>query len=411
MGDWGFWIAAGGMTLVVAASLIASLFQRREGTQPVVDHDIQVYRAQLAEVEQGYAAGTVAPAEADRLRIEISRRILEADKSHRAAATMRAPSTAANWAAGFGIALALGGAVWGYARIGAPGYGDLPLAARMEASAIYRATRPSQTAAEAATPLALPVAPDVEFEALMTKLRQAVKDRPADIEGLTLLARNEAALGNLDAARDAQVALIAAKDKAATGEDHAVLAELLIGLAGGFVSVEAEQELVTALELDPQNGMARYYTGMMFVQGDRADLAFQVWQGLLQTSAQDAPWVGPIRAGIEDLAARAGVDYTLPDASLPDAVGPSAAEVDAAAQMSAEDRRAMIETMVDGLSDRLAKDGGPATDWARLITSLGVLGDLPRATAIYAEAQTRFAGRAAELEELRLAAISAGVTE
>ena len=71
----------------------------------------------------------------------------------------------------------------------------------------------------------------------------------------------------------------------------------------------------------------------------------------------------------------------------------------------------MIRGMVDQLSDRLATDGGPVTDWARLITSLGVLGEGERAKAIYTEAQTRFAGREAELATLRTAAEAAGVAE
>ena len=55
--------------------------------------------------------------------------------------------------------------------------------------------------------------------------------------------------------------------------------------------------------------------------------------------------------------------------------------------------------------------GGPAEDWARLITSLGVLGDTDQARAIYTESQTAFAGRSAELATLKAAAVAAGVAE
>lgn len=394
------------MALAVAASLLATIFQKRAQGPASAAPDVQVYRAQLAEVDRDVVAGRLVASDADRLRLEISRRILEADRQTNTASAATSEGRLSALLVSSLIGAAILASAGLYSSMGAPGYSDLPLAARLEASAVYRATRPSQAVAEAATPLPDPVAPDAEFAVLLEKLREAISARPTDQEGLALLARNEAALGNLGAARDAQVALISAKGAAATGGDHATLAELMIGLAGGYVSPEAEAELVRALERDAANGTALYYSGLMFAQGDRADQAFAIWRGLLETSAADAPWIGPIREGIADMAARAGVNYTVPPLA-----GPSAAEVDAAAQMSAEDRRAMIETMVEGLSDRLAKDGGPAADWARLITSLGVLGDLPRATAIYAEAQTRFAGRAAELEELRLAAVSAGVSE
>ena len=404
VGDWGFWVAAGGMCLVVAASLIAVLFQRRDAEPTAGAYDMQVYRAQLQEVDRDAAVGLVAAADADRLRAEISRRILDADRTRRGTAVAVSPGGRV-LAAGL-IAVVMGGAILGYLQLGSPGYPDLPLVKRLAAAAAFSATRPLQVVAEAASPNLDVVAPDAEMATLMEKLRQAVVDRPGDIQGLTLLARNEAALGNLGAAATAQAALIAAKADVATGADHAMLAEILIRLAGGYVSPEAEAELIAALKSEPKNGTALYYSGLMFAQGDRADRAFAIWRDLLDTSAPDDPWVAPIKAQIADVAARAGVKYALPEA-----VGPTAEQVDAAADMTGPDRLSMIQGMVDGLSQRLETKGGPAEDWARLIKSLGVLGDTDRARAIYEESQTAFAGRKAELDALKAAAIASGVAE
>jgi cytochrome c-type biogenesis protein CcmH len=403
--NWGFWVAAAAMCLAVAASLIATMFQRREPGPSAAAFDVQVYRAQLAEVERDVASGAVSSSDAERLRVEISRRILEADRAGRGVVAGSGVSTTALGSAGLVIAVVIVGAVWGYLRLGAPGYPDVPLKARLAAAEDFHKARPTQAAAEAVAPVVESITPDAVMADLMVKLRQAVAGRPGDIQGLTLLARNEAALGNLAAARTAQVALVAAKGAAVTGDDHAALAEILIRLAGGYVSPEAEAELISALKLEPENGLALYYSGLMFAQGDRADRAFSLWSNLLKASAPDAPWVAPIRAQIEEVAARAGVRYELPDV-----VGPSAADVAAAADMTPEDRRAMIESMVAGLSDRLAKEGGPAEDWARLITSLGVLGDKARASAVYVEARGHFAGDTVELQGLRDAAVAAGIT-
>ncbi len=60
---------------------------------------------------------------------------------------------------------------------------------------------------------------------------------------------------------------------------------------------------------------------------------------------------------------------------------------------------------------RLADEGGPAEDWARLINALGVLGETDRAVAIYAEAQTAFAADAADLALIDDAAERAGIAE
>ena len=403
MSDWGFWIAAGGMTLAVAASLIAVLFQRREAALPAGAFDLQVYRAQLAEVDRDVASGLLAGAEAERLRAEISRRILEADRIGRGVAVAVSPRGRVLVA--LLVAAVLGGTVWGYVRLGAPGYPDLPLAGRLAAAAEFSATRPSQAEAEAAAGTPEVLQPDAAMADLMAKLRRAVADRPSDVAGLKLLVTNEAALGNLSAARDALAQLMVLKSSD-PGRDHAQMAELLIRLAGGYVSPEAEAELIAALKVEPTNGTALYYSGLMFAQGDRSDRAFSIWQGLLEKSAPDDPWVAPIRAQIADMAARAGVKYDAPEA-----VGPTADQVGAAADMTPEDRLAMIQSMVDGLSQRLATKGGPVEDWARLITSLGVLGDKDQAREIYTEGLTTFTGRASELDVLRAAAVAAGVAE
>jgi cytochrome c-type biogenesis protein CcmH len=70
-----------------------------------------------------------------------------------------------------------------------------------------------------------------------------------------------------------------------------------------------------------------------------------------------------------------------------------------------------IRSMVDQLSARLANDGGSPDEWARLISSLGVLGDTSRARAIWAEAQVIFGSDANALDTVRAAAQSAGIAQ
>ena len=56
-------------------------------------------------------------------------------------------------------------------------------------------------------------------------------------------------------------------------------------------------------------------------------------------------------------------------------------------------------------------EGGSPAEWARLISSLGVLGETDRARAIYGNAQQAFAGDDAALSEIDAAARRAGVME
>ena len=403
-----FWIAAGGIGLVVLALFVLALIRARAEIASAAEYDLKVYRDQLAEIDRDLARGTLPPEEADRQRTEVSRRLLEADRT-------RAKADASASTRGIAVAVALiaaviGGSYWAYLRLGAPGYPDLPLATRLAMSDEMRANRPPQAQmeadAEASRPA--PIEPEPEFAQLMDQLRAAVAERPDDARGLELLAANEARLGNLPAARVAQERLIGLKGETATAEDHAALAELMIMAAGGLVSAEAEAQLTEALTLDPRNGTARYYYGLMAAQVGRFDRTFGLWEPLLREGPPDAPWIAPIRAQIADVAARAGVSYTLPpDPALP---GPDGDAVAAAEEMSEADRQAMIEGMVAQLGSRLATEGGTVEEWARLISSLAVLERQDEAAEIYAEALERFAGSPAQQSFLREAALNAGLT-
>jgi cytochrome c-type biogenesis protein CcmH len=403
MGELGFWVVATAISAAVAVVLLAAL-RRATGPGPAAMQDIQVYKDQLAEVERDLARGTIGADEAQRLRTEVSRRLLEADRAlAKDALPLREGSAVLPTVMVLvAVAASLGLYIW----LGAPGYPDLPLKERLAFSDQRMASRPSQAEAVAAAPKPAPPADlDPEFMGLMEKLRSAVASRPKDLPGLELLSRNEAVLGNFAAAETAQRQLIAVKGAAVTAADHAALAEIMIGAANGYVSPEAEAALVAALQLDPANPTARYFSGLMFSQAGRFDRTFVLWRALLEEGPPDAPWIAPIRAAMEEVAYRAGINYQLPPER-----GPSQADIEAAANMTPEERQAMIEGMVAQLSDRLASEGGAVEDWGRLIRSLAELKRVDEAQEIYDEAKTRFAGRDAELSFLRLAAVETGLT-
>ena len=407
-----FWIVTAGAVLATAFLLVYAVFRGRRAVAPAEAFDMQVYRDQLAEIERDAARGTIAPEEADRLRTEVARRLLAADQkaaSHGAAVPgARNPAIAISVLMG---AFLLGGAYFLYGTLGAPGYGDLPRALRIEAAEDARQNRPSQEIAEASVPASQPTAEVSEdYLALVQRLRGAVAERNGDLQGYTLLARSEAALGNFAAAYAAQEEIIALKGDAATAKDYADLADMMVLAAGGYVSPEAEQVLEAALTRDPENGVARYYLGLVFAQTGRPDRAFRVWDALLRDSAASDPWFDPLLAQIDGMAQRAGVtDYAPPQAAEAPLPGPDADTIARAGDMSAEDRAAMIEGMVSRLGARLAEQGGSAEEWARLVGALAVLGRAEEAMEIYAEAQQVFAGDPAALDTLRDAASGAGI--
>ncbi|KZY30934.1 c-type cytochrome biogenesis protein CcmI, partial [Roseovarius sp. HI0049] len=274
-----FWIIVIALALVCGAILGVAVLRGRSGEEPPAAYDLRVYRDQLKEVDRDLARGVIGEEDAERLRAEVSRRILAADAKLRDGGESGGQPKWAGWAVtGLALAGLGGGALLLYSELGAPGYGDVPLKGRIAASDAARADRQTQAEAEAQVPEAdMPSDVSEEFLALMEKLRETVEQRPEDQRGLQLLVRNEAALGNLRAAYTAQRQLIEVKGDQATAADYALLTDLMVSAAGGYISQEAEASIRAALEREPREPRARYYLGLYYMQVDRPDAAFRTW--------------------------------------------------------------------------------------------------------------------------------------
>lgn len=409
----GFFIIA----LMVAVVLLRAVWRaRRMAAADGTERAMKVYRDQLDEVERDLARGTLGTDEADRIRMEISRRILDLDRDVTTRHVGGPAPAPMRWVAiGVLVAGVLGSGAL-YLAFGAPGYRDMPLVERHADAAEARITRPRQAVLEAEFAARFPEPEDfpgrAELEPMVEQLRTALANRPLDVTGYTLLAQNEARLGNYRAAIEAQVRLIELKgEEEATAEDYAYLLDLMVIATGGFVSPEAEALIEQLLRRDSQNPVALYYSGRMYAQTGRPDLTFRIWRRLHDLSDGDAPWMDEVRGALPELARISGEPrYTLPPRPAPaGARGPTPEDMEAAQDMSPEDRAAMIEGMVDGMLARLANDGGSAQDWAQLIRALGVLERRDQAVDILQEARTVFAARPEDLALINEAADAAGL--
>ncbi|MEO1137842.1 MAG: c-type cytochrome biogenesis protein CcmI [Pseudomonadota bacterium] len=406
-----FWFLVIGLAVACAAILGLVLSRGRIGDAPPAAYDLQVYRDQLKEVDRDLARGLVSEDDAERIRAEVSRRILAADAQLRdSGADGPQPALGGRILAVVAVVGVVAGSALLYRQMGAPGYDDFPLAARLAASDEARANRLTQDQIEATRPATQsPQDVDPNYLALMTQLRDAVAERPDDLQGNMLLARNEAALGNLTAARTAQAKVIALKGPEATAEDYAELADMMISAAGGYVSSDAEAALRNALSRNPAEPRARYYMGLYMIQIDRLDAAFRTWDTLLRESTADAPWVPLIRSQIEELAWRAGeTRYQLPPEDA--APGPDPSDIEAAQQMTLAEREVMIRGMVEGLAARIEDEGGTVEEWARLSNAYAVLGDYDAVRDLLARAPGHFSDPL-DLELIENAAKQAGFSE
>ncbi|MEM8776482.1 MAG: c-type cytochrome biogenesis protein CcmI [Pseudomonadota bacterium] len=407
-----FWMPAIVLALGCGAVIAVVLLRGRVAEAASAAYDLEVYRDQLKEVDRDLARGIIAEQEAERIRTEVSRRVLAADKAlNEADASTGQPVGSGRFIAAFAVIGLVTVSVFLYTQLGAPGYDDLPRSARLAASEEARANRPDQAALEARqTSTSVEAQASEDYRALVAQLRAAVAERRDDLQGFTLLARNEAALGNLVAAHQAQARVIELKGARATAEDYVDLADLMISAAGGLVSAEAETVLRGALARAPDHPRARYYLGLYMVQIDRPDAAFRLWDTLLRESAPSDPWTPLIRDRIEDLAWRAGViRYRLPPEG--EQRGPTWDDLQSAGNLTPEERLAMARNMVDGLEDRVLNEGGDVAEWARLTNGLTVLGEFDRVRAALERARMVFADRPEDLDLIENAAKQAGFSE
>ncbi len=395
-------------TFIAIAWILWPLFKGDKVTATRSSYDLRVYKDQLKEIESDLARGVLSEAEAEASRTEVSRRLLSAsDKQKGENVVQDAPKMASRILAGI-IVIGLAGTGYGlYENLGIRGMPDFPKSDM----------RPLQEIAEISAQkvrdqqeqnIDIPA----EYLALIEQLKTAVSERPNDLDGHRLLADTLARTGDIIGARKAFSEVMRILGDSATAADWSAYAEIMIVATEYYVSPEAEDALVRSMRLDPKDPYARYYGGILMYQNGEYGATYELWSGLLADSGPDAPWVPVIQNQIGMVAQRAGIPHddsstlTAPFANT----GPTDEQVNAAADMTTEERMAMIEGMVAQLADRLATEGGTAQEWTRLIVSLANLGRADEAKTVLTEALQTFADDADAVDMITNAAASAGVT-
>ena len=400
------WFLGSAACLICTGFIVRSILQPQTIDISAASKDLALYKDQLREVDSDLARGVLSETESESARLEISRRILAADKRAQMETLANpAPSIINKLLAAFVILTVLTGSLGIYANLGEPNLPDRPLVARLAAAQEARAQRLSQEDAEVQVPDEKINIPE-DYLKLVKKLREAIKKRPNDEQGLRLLALHEFRIGKYRAARKAHTRIMKVVGDKVTAKDYIDFAEVMIFATNGYVSPEAEITLSQALKLKPNDGRTRYYSGLAMAQNGRADVAYRLWEGLLKEGPQDAAWIPLIKSQIDDVARLAGINMS--NQPLP---GPTTDQINAASEMTKEDRKKMIRGMVASLGERLATNGGTMNEWARLIRALGVLGETARASEIWNEAKDVFSDNPKALNLLLEAAQAAEISQ
>ncbi len=352
------WIALAGMTgLAMGFVLWPLAFRARETGED--EREAAFYRAQLDEIARDVERGQLPAAEAAPARVEAARRLI-------AVSAREPPQTAASsalWrrrAAAVAIFIIAPAVALGvYAKVGQPDLPDAPLAAR---------------SMDMKAPGAL--------EAAVAKIEAHLTQAPSDRRGWEVLAPVYMQLGRYSDAAGAYRRVIQLGGDAPAV--HAEFGQALVAVSEGVVTAEARAEFAKA----PEVAMARFYLALGAEQDGKMTEAKAAYQALAPQAKGEAPWMLGLRARLAAL-----------DSSAP------APQADAGAPAFSPEQRQMIATMVQGLADRLAKQGGSAEEWARLIRAYSVLHEPDKAKEALASARKALGANAdidALARELRL---------
>lgn len=373
-----FWFTAALLTLGASAAVLWPFLRKapRAAADPTA-HDLEVYRDQLKEIERDAASGLVGAAEAEEARAEIGRRILRiADAAGSSPQSSDRLGKAILTAAVLAVPLVAWSA---YAVLGSPGLPDQRLAGRL-------AKNPAESS----------------LEELVARAELHLRENPEDGRGWDVLAPIYLRMGRNE---EAVIAFRnAIRLNGATAAREAGLGEAVATSAGGTVTAEAQAAFERALALDPRDPRSRFFVALGLAQEGRTGEAREMWRQMAAQLPPDSPW----RGAVEQAMASAGAGEVTPK---PDSGAPSRQQMDTAAEMSPQDRMAMIEGMVAQLDARLRDNPADRQGWQRLVQSYQVLGRTADAQAALARGIEGLGEGTPAADELRGFAATLGISE
>lgn len=364
-----FWLICGLLVALAVAALLLPLLRPAKPALDLERPDMAVYRDQLSEIERDQARGLLSEEQAAAARLEIERRLLTAAESQ--ATDKTAAPAQANTLLAAVVALLVPLAALGlYLGLGAPGTPGQPFVER-------------------------PQAPAGDMLQMAQSLSQRLAREGGSRDDWLLLSRTYAQLERYgEAANAARQAL---EQGGEDPETHGFIGEMLVAVAGGQVTAEARQAFARSLELQPNNPRALYFSGLALAQDGQGPRALALWTELAEGSPPEAPWMPMLRQQIGTLAGELGIETPAVALAAPPPAaeggiagqmrGPSAADIEAAQSMSAEDRMAMIRSMVEGLAERLESAPDDLEGWLRLSRAYLVLNEQEKAAAAVGRAE------------------------
>ncbi len=366
-------IACLALALVVLAVVFWPMLRGVRAIPERGQFDLAVYRDQLKELDRDIARGLLAPQEAAAARLEIQRRMLAPQRGKDAVAR----ATASPGLAAVLALLVIGAAGGVYTWLGAPGIPDQPAATRVAST-----TQGEQKA------------PHTNLEGAAATLQAKLKDDPNNAERWLLFARTTAELGRWPVAIDAYQHVMALEPD--QPDVISAYGEMLVMAAEGIVTPAAREAFAQTVKLDPKEQVSRFYLALADLQAGEPRLAIDAWMKLAADAEDGSELRTEVVRRIADTAKQAGLPAPVPPPPAPKQIaaapaaggaagasGPDAAAMAAAANMTPEQRSAMISGMVAQLAAKLEANPSDTEGWLKIARAYLVMNEPDKSADAY----------------------------
>lgn len=356
-----FWFASLVLIAVCAGFILWPLRGSKAAPLERKTSALAIFTDQLAEVDRDMARGLISDTEADAARAEIKRRMIGADKEGAA----QSDGSTGIWAVIAMAALIPIGGAGLYTLTGTPNVPSMPFAERADEQ-------------QDAT----------ELNDLITTLRRRLLEDPdgGETRGWELLATTLMNQNRYGEAVQAWEQIVTRED--VTSATWSQYAEALISMENGVVTQPAERAIEQSLALDPLNPAATFYKAITLDQAGQTIDGRNLMLARIAQETAEQPWMAFFLQEINRMGEGFGLDpLTMPDFPDAPARGPSAADIQAAAEMSDEERQEFIRGMVGGLAARLEEEPEDLQGWLQLARAYAVLGERDNALSALTSAE------------------------
>ncbi len=325
------------LALIVISFTFMPIFQKKDSQETKHSSEQEFYKAQLKDLERDKKNNVINDEDAEEKRVEIAKRLLSCDGISKTDPSHSSQKKAYSQAISLSL-ITLSFTFLLYLFLGNP---------KLEGQAYAdRISNPDNPQA-------------------MALMVQQVEDRirlaPDDGKAWEVLAPIYSRTNQLQKASFAWQKTI--ELLGATPERVTAYAQFDIQAREGFVTDEVYEQLKTIEKNGSQYPQIIYFLAMAEGQRNQEQNALTRLTELAQSAPDNAPWLSHVKSLIENIQTQAETSLN----------NPTQEEIIAIQGLAAEDQKTMINTMVDGLENRLFNEGGSEAEWQRLIRSLKVL--------------------------------------